>query len=77
MLSNCLPQVLFKYKMLIILILFLNCLNFCWCQKHTWCDPELCGGNTKVRHIACRNYGVSLNYFCSVFFLILKFKTLT
>ncbi|TMW42502.1 hypothetical protein DOY81_012418, partial [Sarcophaga bullata] len=43
--------------MLIILILLLNCLNVCWCQRYSWCDPELCGGNTKVRHIACRNDG--------------------
>lgn len=68
--ANCLSQVLIQYKMLIIYILLLNCLNLCYCQQYSWCDPELCGGNTKVRHIACRNYGVSLN--AIFFFFSLK-----
>lgn len=60
LLTQVLPHdVSVKRKFLIVLILFMNFLN-CWCQKYSWCDPQLCGGSTSVRHIACRNYGVGL-----------------
>ncbi|XP_075169036.1 antigen 5 like allergen Cul n 1-like [Haematobia irritans] len=41
---------------MLVVVILLNILSFAWSQL-SWCDPEICGGATDVRHIACENYG--------------------
>ncbi|XP_065370339.1 antigen 5 like allergen Cul n 1-like [Calliphora vicina] len=62
-LRQILPIVAVNRKIFILLVLFENILN-CLSNEDLWCDPQLCGNSTTVRHIACENDG-SFNRRCS------------